>query len=115
MLPQFDRDVFDISPDKIAKVDNLHIPDLPMLHFPQNLTQNKKIQLSCYLSCNPKILRAIPPLFGEKAAWVHEAHDTKQFNLVYVIIGLTHYEKQTHVFDAKSLQQFHPYIFADSA
>ena len=60
MLPQFDRDVFDISPDKIAKVDNLHIPDLPMLQFPQNLTQNKKIQLSCYLSCNLQILRAIP-------------------------------------------------------
>ena len=25
MLPQFDRDVFDISPDKIAEVDHLHI------------------------------------------------------------------------------------------
>ena len=42
MLPQFYRDVFDTSRDKIAKVDNLHIPDLPMLQFPQNLTQNKK-------------------------------------------------------------------------
>jgi len=45
MLPQFDRDVFDISPDKIAKVDHLHTPDLTMLHFPQNLKQNKKY---CY-------------------------------------------------------------------
>ena len=42
MLPQFDRDVFDTSPDKIAKVYNLHIPDLPMLHFPKILTQNKR-------------------------------------------------------------------------
>ena len=61
MLPQFDRDVFDTSPDKIAKVDNLHIPDLPMLHYPQNLTQNKKYSYHVYLSCNPKILRAIAP------------------------------------------------------
>ena len=42
MLPQFYSDVLDTFWDKIAKVDNLHIPDLPMLHFPQNLTQNKK-------------------------------------------------------------------------
>ena len=34
-------------------------------------------------------------LFGEKAAWVHQAHDTEQLNLFYVIIGLTHYEKPT--------------------
>ena len=34
-------------------------------------------------------------LFGEKAAWVHQSHDTEQFNLFYLIIGLTHYEKQT--------------------
>ena len=34
-------------------------------------------------------------LFGEKAAWVHQAHDTEQLNLFQVIIGLTHYEKQT--------------------
>ena len=42
MLPQIDSDVFDTSPDKIAKVDNLHIPDLSMLLFPKNLKQNKK-------------------------------------------------------------------------
>ena len=30
MLPQFDRDVFDTSPDKIAEVDSLHIPDLSL-------------------------------------------------------------------------------------
>ena len=34
-------------------------------------------------------------LFGEKAAWVHQAHDTEQLNLYYVMIGLSHYEKQT--------------------
>ena len=54
MLPQFDRDVFDISPDKIAKVDNLHIPDLPMLHFPQNLTQNKKYSYHVTYHVTPK-------------------------------------------------------------
>ena len=54
MLPQFDRDVFDTSPDKIAKVDNLHIPDLPMLHFPQNLTQNKKYSYHVTYHLTPK-------------------------------------------------------------
>ena len=34
-------------------------------------------------------------LFGEKAAWVHQAHDTEQLNLFYMMIGLTHDEKQT--------------------
>ena len=34
-------------------------------------------------------------LFGEKAAWVHQAHDTEQLNLFYMMIGLTHHEKQT--------------------
>ena len=33
-------------------------------------------------------------LFGEKAAWGHQAHDTDQFNLFYMMIGLTHHEKQ---------------------
>ena len=35
---------------------------------------------------------------GQKSkvhAWVHQAYDTDQLNLFYVIIGLTHYEKQT--------------------
>jgi len=54
MLPQFDRDVFDTSPDKIAKVDYLHIPDLPMLHFPQNLTQNKKYSYHVTYHVTPK-------------------------------------------------------------
>jgi len=54
MLPQFDRDVFDISPDKTAKVDNLHIPDLPMLHFPQNLIQNKKYSYHVTYHVTPK-------------------------------------------------------------
>ena len=34
-------------------------------------------------------------LFGEKAAWVHQAHDTEQLNLFYMMIGLTTNEKQT--------------------
>ena len=34
-------------------------------------------------------------LFREKAAWVHQAHDTEQPNLFYMMIGLTHHEKQT--------------------
>jgi len=54
MLPQFDRDVFDTSPDKVAKVDNLHIPDLPMLHFPQNLTHNKKYSYHVTFHVTPK-------------------------------------------------------------
>ena len=33
-------------------------------------------------------------LFGEKAAWVHQVHDTEQLNLFYMMIGLTHHEKQ---------------------
>ena len=62
MLPQFDRDVFDTSPDKIAKVDNLHIPDLPMLHFPQNLTQNKKYSYHVTYHVTPKSFEQF--LFG---------------------------------------------------
>ena len=27
-------------------------------------------------------------LFGEKAAWVHQAHDTEQLNLLYMMIGI---------------------------
>jgi len=54
MLPQFDRDVFDTSPEKIAKVDNLHIPDFPMLHFPQNLIQNKKYSYHVTYHVTPK-------------------------------------------------------------
>ena len=46
--------MFDISPNKIAKVDNLHIPDLPMLHFPQNLTQNKKYSYHVTYHVTPK-------------------------------------------------------------
>ena len=34
-------------------------------------------------------------LFREKAAWVHQAHDTEQLNLFYMMIGLTTNEKQT--------------------
>ena len=33
-------------------------------------------------------------LLGEKAALVHQAHDTEQLNLFYMIIGLTYHEKQ---------------------
>ena len=33
-------------------------------------------------------------LFGEKASWVHQAHDTEQLNLFNMMIGLTHQEKQ---------------------
>ena len=40
-----------------------------------------------YFCCNEII-------WGQ-AAWVHQAYDTGQLNLFYVIIGLTHYEKQT--------------------
>ena len=32
---------------------------------------------------------------SEEAAWVHQAHDTELLDLFYMIIGLTHYEKQT--------------------
>ena len=32
-------------------------------------------------------------LFGENAAWVHQAHDTEQPNLFYMMIGLTNHEK----------------------
>ena len=34
-------------------------------------------------------------LFGEKAAWVHQVHDTEQLNLFNMMIGLTHHEEQT--------------------
>ena len=54
MLPQFYRDVFDTSRGKIAKIDNLHIPDLPMLHFAQNLTQNKKPSYNGTYHVTPK-------------------------------------------------------------
>ena len=33
--------------------------------------------------------------FGGKAAWVYQAHDTVQLNLIYMMIGLTHNQKQT--------------------
>ena len=32
--------------------------------------------------------------FGEKAVWVHQAH-TEQLNMFYMMIRLTHHEKQT--------------------
>ena len=34
-------------------------------------------------------------LFWEKAAWAHQAHDTEELNLFYMMIGLICYEKQT--------------------
>ena len=34
-------------------------------------------------------------LFGEKAAWVHQAHDTEQLNLFYMMVGLTQHDKKT--------------------
>ena len=34
-------------------------------------------------------------LFGEKAAWIHQAHDTEQLNQFYMMIGPSHHEKQT--------------------
>ena len=34
-------------------------------------------------------------LFGEKAAWVEQTHDTEQLNLFYMMIGRTHQEEQT--------------------
>ena len=34
-------------------------------------------------------------LFGEKAAWIHQAYDTEQLNLFYMMIGLSHHEKHT--------------------
>ena len=72
MLPQFDRDVFDISPDKIAKVDNLHIPDLPMLHFPQNLTQSKKYSYHVTYHVTPKSFeQLLPSNFFRTLCW-HE-------------------------------------------
>ena len=41
-------------------------------------------------------------LFGEKAAWVHQAHDTELLNLFYMMIGLTHHVLDVH--NVKSLQ-----------
>ena len=32
-------------------------------------------------------------LFGEKAAWVHQAHDIEQLNLFYMMIVLPHHEE----------------------
>ena len=61
MLPQFDRGVFDTSPSKIAKVDNLHIPDLPMLLFPQNLTQSKKYSYHVTYHVTPKSFEQFLP------------------------------------------------------
>ena len=34
-------------------------------------------------------------LFREKAAWVHQAHDTEQLNLFCMVIGRTRHEEQT--------------------
>ena len=34
-------------------------------------------------------------LFREKAAWVHQARDTEQLNLFYMMIGRPCHEKQT--------------------
>ena len=34
-------------------------------------------------------------LFREKAAWAHQAHDTGQLNLFYMMKGRTHHEEQT--------------------
>ena len=34
-------------------------------------------------------------LFGEKAAWVHQVHDTEQLNQFYMMIGILHHENQT--------------------
>ena len=34
-------------------------------------------------------------LFQEKAAWVHQAHETEELKLFYRMIGLTCYEKAT--------------------
>ena len=39
------------------------------------------------------LLPQIDYVFGEKAAWVYQGHDTEQLNLFYMMIGLTH-EKQ---------------------
>ena len=45
------------------------------------------VTLSIYLYYND--------IFWEKAAWVHQAHDTEQLNLFNMMIGLTHHEKHT--------------------
>jgi len=47
MLPQLSWgcDMFDISPGKPAKIDNLYILDLPMLHFAQQGTHTKNIAI----------------------------------------------------------------------
>ena len=56
MSPQFSCDVFDISPDKLAKIDNLYIPDLPILPFAQKVTQNKKYSYHVTYHTTPKSL-----------------------------------------------------------
>ena len=49
-------------------------------------------------------------LFAGKGAWFHQAHDTEQLNLFYMMIGLLHIMRNRHhvldVHDVKSLQQF---------
>ena len=57
MLLQFSCDVFDISPDKQDKIDNLYIPDLLMLLFTQKVTQNKKYSYHVTYHATPKSLK----------------------------------------------------------
>ena len=56
MSPQFSCDVFDISPGKKAKIDSLYTPDLPMLHFAQKVTQNKKYSYHVTYHATPNSL-----------------------------------------------------------
>ena len=88
--------------DKIAKVDNLHVPDLPMLQFPQNLTQNKK---SCYLSCNQKILRAIPLIWNQHWIWVFQKSGT---DLQFAVSGLE--RKEPHGDDELLVALLHQHL-----
>ena len=56
MSPQFSCDVFDVSPGKQAEIDNVYIPDLPMLLFTQKVTQNKNYSYHVTYHATPKSL-----------------------------------------------------------
>ena len=56
MSLQFSCDALDTSLSEKAKIDNLYFPDLPMLHFAQKVTQNKKYSYHVTYHATPKSL-----------------------------------------------------------
>ena len=52
--------------------------------------------------------------FVDKATWVHQAHDTEQLNLFYMMIGLRSYtpwETRHHVLDVHDVKSCHRLTF----